>query len=80
MAAVDWGAAVAALDAGDLGCSGGEGRLLRVAASLAVGAPVDLGEALGGLDQASIVLVARAVLHANGHRGAAVRLGRGQRR
>lgn len=33
-----------------------------------------LGEALTGLDRASITAAARAVLHASGHRGATVAL------
>ena len=46
MAAVDWEAVVAALEAGGLPCSGGEGRILRLAASIAGGVAVDLGSAL----------------------------------
>jgi hypothetical protein len=72
MAWVDWSSAVAGLEAGRLPCSSGEGRVLRIAASLADGVPVDLGQAVSGLDDANIVLVARAVLHAAGHRGADV--------
>lgn len=72
MAFVDWRAAVAALDAGTLGCSAGEGRVLRVAASLADGIPVDLRRAVTGLDATGIALVARAVLAANGRRDARV--------
>jgi hypothetical protein len=68
MAAVDWQAAVAALEAGRLPCSGGEGRILRLAASIAGGVAVDLGSALPGLDERNIALVAGAVLHAAGHR------------
>jgi hypothetical protein len=67
-AELDWEGAVAALDGGDLPCSGGEGRVLRVAASLAAGVPVELGAALGGLDAASAALVAQAVLAAAGAR------------
>jgi len=76
MAVVDWEAAVAALEAGRLPCSGGEGRILRLAASIAAGVPVDLREALTGLDEANSGLVAVAVLHAAGHR--AVLDGRGE--
>jgi hypothetical protein len=68
MAAVEWEAAVAALEAGRLPCSGGEGRILRLAASIAGGVAVDLGSALSGLDERNIAGVARAVLHAAGHR------------
>jgi hypothetical protein len=68
LALVDWQAAVRALDTGRLGCSGSEARVLRLAASIAEGVPVDLGAAVTGLDQANIGLVVEAVLHAGGHR------------
>ena len=75
MAWVDWEAAVAALQRGGLPCSGSEAGLLRVAASLAVGGPVDLRDMVFGLDGRNLVLVATAVLHAGGRRDAAVCLG-----
>jgi hypothetical protein len=68
LAAVDWEAAVAALEAGGLPCSGGKGRILRLAASIAAGVAVDLGSALSGLDERNVAGAARAVLHAAGHR------------
>ena len=74
VAAVGWGAAVAALDGGALPCSSGERRILHLAASIAAGVPADLGEALTGLDRAGITAAARAVLHAGGHRDATVTL------
>ena len=77
MAAVDFVAAADALAAGALPCSGGEGRVLRIAASIAAGVPVDLREAVTGLDEDNAVLAAAAVLHAAGHRG--LRVG-GERR
>jgi hypothetical protein len=67
-------AAVAALDGGALPCSGGERRILHLAASIAAGIPAGLGEALTGPGRASITAAARAVLHAGGHRGATVTL------
>jgi hypothetical protein len=70
MASVDFTAAALALDAGALPCSGGEGRVLQVAASIAAGVPVDLRDALTGLDAANAALAAGAVLHASGHRAA----------
>ena len=79
MAVVDWEAAVAALEAGRLPCSGGEGRILRLAASIAGGVAVDLGSVLPGLDERNIAGVARAVLHAAGHRDLRVAAG-GERR
>ena len=77
MAWVDWPAAVAALEAGRLACSASEAGLLRIAASIAEGGPVDLGDVLTGLDGRNLVLVAAAVLHAGGHRDASVSLGQG---
>lgn len=65
---VDWPAAVAALDAGRLGCSGSERRVLLLAASLAEGVPVDLSDLLTGLDEASAALVVNVIAHAVGHR------------
>jgi hypothetical protein len=73
-ASVDWDAAVTALEDGALPCSSGERRILRLAASIAGGIPVDMGEALTGLDRAGITAAARAVAHAGGHRGVTVTL------
>lgn len=72
MGFVDWQAVVTALDAGRLPCSGSEGQVLRIAASLAEGIPVDLGAAVTGLDQTNLGLVAAAVLAAGGHGGAGI--------
>jgi hypothetical protein len=74
MAWIDWPAAVAALAAGRLPCSGSEAGVLRLATSIASGGPVDLGEVLTSLDGPNLVLVATAVLHAGGHRQTAVSL------
>ena len=68
LAAVDFEAAARALEAGMLPCSGGEGRVLRIAASIGGGVPVDLREAVTGLDDNNAVLAAAAVLHAAGSR------------
>jgi hypothetical protein len=70
MAHIDWQAVITSRDTGHLPCSSGENRILRLAASIAAGIPVDLNDALSGLDQASISLVARAIRHANGQRPA----------
>ena len=67
LAAIDWPAAIAALD-GSLPCSGGENRMLRLAASLAAGIPVNLRDALTGIDGRGTQLMVQAVLHASGHR------------
>jgi hypothetical protein len=68
MAGIDWADAITALNRGQLPCSDGEARMLRLAASLAHGIPVDLGDALTGLDAHNAELVAHAVKHATGHR------------
>src|SRR5215467_2375746 len=67
MAAVDWRDAISALQAGLLPCCGSERRLLRVAASLADGIPVDLQDAVAELDAANISRLAAAICHAAGH-------------
>ena len=61
MAAVDFEAAARALEAGLLPCSDGEGQVLRIAASIAEGVPVDLREAATGMDENNAVLAAAAV-------------------
>jgi len=70
MAAVDWDAAAAALTAGELPCSRGEQRILKLAASLAGGIPVDLNDAVTGLDQHNIQRLVTAIRHASGQRQA----------
>jgi hypothetical protein len=66
MAVIDWPAAVAALDGGGLPASGGERRVLRLAASLADGIPVDLRDAFTGMDTVNVDRAVRAMLHASG--------------
>lgn len=63
MAWVDWSAAITALRTGTLACSSSEAQMLRIAASLADGIPLDLRDALTGLDTDNLTLVAQAVLH-----------------
>ena len=46
--------------------SGSAIRVLRIAASLATGIPVDLGDAVTGLDRHNLALVLAALSHANG--------------
>lgn len=67
-AAIDWEAAIDALDAGGLPCSGGEQRMLRLAASLGCGIPVILGEAVTGIDDRNVGLLVSAIRHASGQR------------
>jgi hypothetical protein len=67
LAFVDWSAALVALDSRHLGCSTSEDQVLRIAASIAEGIPVDLREAVTGLDANNAMLVVLALLHAAGH-------------
>jgi hypothetical protein len=66
LAMVSWRAAERALRTGRLPCSGGGGCVLRIAASIAEGVAVDLGECLSTLDEANLGLVADAVRRAAG--------------
>ncbi len=68
MAAIDWEAAVTALASGNLPCSGGERRALLLSASLAGGIPVDLRDAVPGLDDGNVARLVTAILHASGKR------------
>jgi hypothetical protein len=55
MAAIDWDAAITALANGEAPCSGGERRILQLAASLAAGTPVSLRDTVTGLDDGNWV-------------------------
>jgi hypothetical protein len=68
MAWIDWDAVIAALDGGRLPASGGEKRIVYIAASLAAGHPVSLRDAIPGLDQHGLHLVTTAIRHAAGQR------------
>jgi len=67
MAVIDWAAAAAALSA-SLPCSGGEQRMLKITSSMGGGIPVDLRDALTGIDDHNVQLLIRAVRHASGKR------------
>jgi hypothetical protein len=67
-AAIDWEAATTALAAGELSCSRGEQRALLLTASLADGIPVDLRDAVTGIDQHNIQLLIAAIQRASGNR------------
>lgn len=67
MAGIDWDAAITALDAGSLPSSSGERSLLRLAASIAGGIPVDLRDTITSLDDRNLRLLLAAVRHAAGH-------------
>jgi hypothetical protein len=66
LASIDWEAAVTALHAGELPASGGERRMLLLASSIAAGTPVDLNDALPGIDRRNASLAVRAAAHAAG--------------
>jgi hypothetical protein len=68
MAAIDWDAAITALQAGELPCSGGERRILQLAAGLAAGIPVDLRDTVTGLDTDNAARLLTAIGHATGKR------------
>jgi hypothetical protein len=68
MAAIDWDAAITALNGSGLPCSGGERRILLLSASLAAGTPVSLSETVTGLDQDNTVRLITAIRHAAGKR------------
>lgn len=67
MAAIDWDAAITALNAGKLPCSGGERRILQLAGSLAAGTPVSLRDTVTGLDDHNTARLITAVRHATGN-------------
>jgi len=67
MAWIDWDAALSALHHGQLTLSGGEQRILTLAASIAAGTLVCLRDALPGLDNRNLELLVTAVRHAAGH-------------
>ena len=68
MAWIDWDAALSALSHGQLPLSGGERRILQLAASIAAGTPVHLRDAIPGLDNRNLQLLTTAIRHAAGHR------------
>lgn len=68
LAHIDWHTAIAALQSGQLPCSGSESRMLLLAASLADEIPINLGNTLTGLDDYNTELITQAITHATGHR------------
>lgn len=68
-----WEAAMAALSAGGLPCATSEAKVLAIAASIAAGLPVTLGQMMSGLDECAAVAVAGAVLHVAGRRDLLIR-------
>jgi hypothetical protein len=68
LAEIEWSTAINALDGGDLPCSRSEAQLLRLAASLTEGIPLNLHDAVTCLDNTNIGRVTHAIRHASGHR------------
>jgi hypothetical protein len=68
MAWIDWDAAITSLHHGRLPVSGGEQRILRLAASISAGTPASLRETIPGLDHRNLQLVITAIRHAAGQR------------
>ena len=68
MAQIDWDAAITALHHGHLPVSGGERRILQLAASIAAGFPASLRDTIPGLDNQNLHLVITAIRHTAGHR------------
>lgn len=66
LAHVRWTAATRVLAAGQLPCSRSERAVLQIAASLAAGTPVSLGDAVTGLDRTRLAAVTAAIWHASG--------------
>ncbi len=65
-AQVAWPELDAAVLTGRITGSSGQLRLLRAAASLADGQPVDLGDVSAGLDRVALTLLLAAIAHAGG--------------
>ena len=81
-AAVQWAEVDRALRTGAISGTGGQLRLLRAAAGLAEGQPVDLADLTAGLDRAELTLLLAAFAHAAGSHEdhAVIRDGGGARR
>jgi len=69
MTQIDWDAAISALDNGQLPASGGERRILQLAASIADGTPVSLRQTIPGLDNHNLELLITAIRHIAGQPG-----------
>jgi hypothetical protein len=66
MAAIDWDAVTAALQADELPCSGGERCILQLSASIAAGIPASLRDTVTGLNQDNATRLLTAIRHATG--------------
>ena len=68
MAAIDWDAAVTPWPAETFPAPAGNRRVLLLSASLAGGIPVDLRDAVTGLDDRNIARLVTAIRHVSGKR------------
>ena len=68
LAEINWDAVISALHAGQLPLSGGERRILLLAASITAGIPVCLRDTIPGLDNQNLKLLITAIQHAAGQR------------
>jgi hypothetical protein len=68
MAAIGWDAVTAALQAGELPCSGGERRISQLSARIAAGIPVSLRDTITALDQDNAARLLTAIRHTAGKR------------
>jgi hypothetical protein len=66
MGIIRWQPAIRALRGGHLPCASGQAAILQIAASLAADVPVELGQAITGLDRANLAALAHAILTAGG--------------
>lgn len=66
MAWINWDAALRALHDGQLPASGGERRILQLAASIAAGTLISLRDTINGLDNPNLALLITAIRHAAG--------------
>jgi hypothetical protein len=67
LVSLDFVEAACAVESGVLPCSSSERQMLLIAASIAEGVPVDLREALTGLDETNTIRAVCAVVHVAGH-------------
>lgn len=64
---IDWDRTLRALADGYLPCSASEASILKIAASIGYGEPIDLGSELTGLDAVNTGRVSRAIRATTGH-------------
>ncbi|MCO6008499.1 hypothetical protein NE236_26330 [Actinoallomurus purpureus] len=68
-AGIEWGAAVAALDSGDLEADQEQAVILRIAASISGACKIALFDVVQGIDRQNIKYIAEALMYADGFLG-----------